>query len=57
MFGHGTMDFPSIFQALHEIDYHQGGLHLELSRLSHLGVEAVQTAAAFLKPFMVKSVQ
>jgi L-ribulose-5-phosphate 3-epimerase len=54
MFGHGTMDFPSIFQALHQIDY-QGGLHVELSRHSHMGVEAVQTAAAFLKPFLDRS--
>jgi L-ribulose-5-phosphate 3-epimerase len=55
MFGHGTMDFPSIFQALHEIDY-QGGLHVELSRHSHMGVEAVQSAAAFLKPFLDRSI-
>jgi L-ribulose-5-phosphate 3-epimerase len=56
MFGQGTMDFISVFQTLHEIDY-QGGLHVELSRHSHMGVEAVQTAAAFLKPFLDKSMQ
>jgi L-ribulose-5-phosphate 3-epimerase len=56
MFGQGTMDFSSVFQALHEIDY-QGGIHVELSRHSHMGVEAVQSAAAFLKPFLDKSMR
>jgi sugar phosphate isomerase/epimerase len=49
MFGEGTMVFPPIFQALHEIGY-QGGIHVELSRHSHMAVEAVRKAAAFLKP-------
>jgi sugar phosphate isomerase/epimerase len=49
MFGAGTMDFPPIFQALHESAFDRG-VHVELSRHSHVGVEAVEAAAAFLKP-------
>jgi L-ribulose-5-phosphate 3-epimerase len=52
MFGQGTMKFPPIFLALHDIGY-QGGVHVELSRHSHMAVEAVRTSAAFLKPMMV----
>lgn len=48
MFGEGTMDFPPIFSALHEIGY-RGGLHVELSRHSHMAAEAVHTAAGFLR--------
>jgi L-ribulose-5-phosphate 3-epimerase len=51
MFGEGTMSFPGICQALREIGY-SGGLHVELSRHSHKGVEAVLAAAAFLGPLM-----
>jgi sugar phosphate isomerase/epimerase len=51
MFGEGTMDFPPIFQALHEIGF-QGGIHVELSRQSHMAVEAVKAAAVFLKPLI-----
>src|SRR5262249_45658343 len=51
MFGQGTMEFPPIFQALHEIGY-EGGVHVELSRHSHMAVEAVQASAAFLKPLI-----
>jgi sugar phosphate isomerase/epimerase len=51
MFGEGTMNFAPIFQALHEIGY-QHGLHVELSRHSHAGVEAARAAAAFLKPLL-----
>lgn len=51
MFGEGTMDFPPIFQALHAIGY-AGGVHVELSRHSHMGVEAVQASSAFLQPMM-----
>ena len=54
LFGQGTMHFPSIFQALHQIDY-QWGLHVELSRHSHMAVLAVQSAAKFLKPFVDES--
>jgi L-ribulose-5-phosphate 3-epimerase len=52
MFGEGTMDFPPIFRTLHAISY-RGGVHVELSRHSHMGVEAVRDAAAFLKPFVI----
>ena len=52
MFGQGTMDFPPIFRALHEIAY-KGGIHVELSRHSHMGVEAVRASAAFLKPLLI----
>jgi len=51
MFGQGTIDFPPIFRALRAIDY-PGGVHVELSRHSHLAVEAVRASAAFLKPLM-----
>lgn len=51
MFGQGTMEFPSIFRALRAIVY-QGAVHVELSRHSHMGVEAVRASAAFLKPMM-----
>jgi L-ribulose-5-phosphate 3-epimerase len=48
MFGEGTMDFPPIFQALRDVDY-RGGLHVELSRHSHMAVEAVRKSREFLK--------
>ena len=51
MFGEGTMDFPPILQALRDVHY-AGGLHVELSRHSHMGVEAVRRAAAFLNPLL-----
>jgi sugar phosphate isomerase/epimerase len=51
MFGEGTMDFPPIFRALAEFDY-AGGVHVELSRHSHMGVLAARSAALFLQPFI-----
>lgn len=51
MFGEGTMDFPPIFRALHAIEY-PWGVHVELSRHSHMGVEAVRSASAFLASMM-----
>jgi L-ribulose-5-phosphate 3-epimerase len=51
MFGEGTMDFPPICRALGEIGY-AGGVHVELSRHSHAGVEAARAAAAFLMPLL-----
>ena len=51
MFGQGTIDFPPVFRALHAISY-PGGVHVELSRHSHMAVEAVRTSAAFLRPLM-----
>ncbi len=47
MFGQGTMEFPPIFQALRDVDY-QAGVHVELSRHSHMAVEAVRASSAFL---------
>ena len=54
MFGQGTMEFASIMEALREIDYEKG-IHVELSRHSHMAVEAAQAAMAFLRP-LVESV-
>jgi sugar phosphate isomerase/epimerase len=51
LFGQGTVEYPPIFEALRSIAY-QGGVHVELSRHSHMAVEAVQSAAAFLKPLL-----
>jgi L-ribulose-5-phosphate 3-epimerase len=51
LFGDGTMDFPPICSALRQIGF-SGGLHVELSRHSHKGVEAAQAAAAFLRPLL-----
>jgi sugar phosphate isomerase/epimerase len=51
MFGAGTMDFPPIFRALNEMPYDRG-IHVELSRHSHMAVEAVKAAATFLKPLV-----
>jgi len=48
MFGEGTIDFPPIFAALREIGYDRG-LHVELSRQSHMAAEAVAMAASFLR--------
>lgn len=48
MFGEGTMDFPPIFQALHDVGY-SGGVHVELSRHSHSAVEAVRRSREFLR--------
>ena len=47
MFGEGTMDFPPMIEALREVGY-AGGLHVELSRHSHMAVEAVRKARDFL---------
>jgi L-ribulose-5-phosphate 3-epimerase len=52
MFGQGTIDFPPIFRALAAISY-SGGVHVELSRHSHMAVESVRASAAFLKPLML----
>lgn len=51
MFGEGTMDFPPIFEALRDVRY-AGGLHVELSRHSHMAVEAVRRSLAFLAPML-----
>jgi len=51
MFGAGTMDFPAVFKALHEINYSRG-VHVELSRHSHAAAQAVRTAIQFLSPLL-----
>lgn len=51
MFGEGTMDFPPMLAALHEVGY-PGGLHVELSRHSHMAPEAVRRSAEFLRPWL-----
>ncbi len=47
MFGEGTMDFRTLFNAIRSMGYSRG-IHVELSRHSHAGVEAATTAARFL---------
>jgi L-ribulose-5-phosphate 3-epimerase len=54
MFGEGTVDFPPIIQALRDIGY-RGGVHVELSRHSHMAVEAVRAARACLAPLAESS--
>ncbi len=48
MFGEGEIDFGPVLAALAEIEY-QGGMHVELSRHSHLGPTAAKQAYLFLK--------
>lgn len=47
MFGEGEMEFSSIAEALHDVDY-QGGVHVELSRHSYDAVNVAEAALAFL---------
>ena len=51
MFGAGTMEFPAIIEALHEIHYSRG-IHVELSRHSHAADQAIRTACEFLGPLL-----
>jgi L-ribulose-5-phosphate 3-epimerase len=51
MFGDGEMRFPPILDAFKSIDY-RGGVHVELSRHSHMAPEAVRAAFEFLSPLM-----
>jgi sugar phosphate isomerase/epimerase len=51
LFGEGTMDFPPIMEALGEIPF-GGGLHVELSRHSHMAAQAVRRAREFLAPMI-----
>ena len=51
MFGHGTMDFATICEALRQMGY-ENGVHVELSRHSHMGVESVRAAIEFLGPLL-----
>jgi len=56
MFGQGTMDFTSICSSLSRIGYEKG-IHVELSRHSHMAVEAVRTSMAFLNPLLAPGAQ
>jgi L-ribulose-5-phosphate 3-epimerase len=53
MFGEGEMDFPPIIAALAEVGY-DGGVHVELSRHSHVAPRVAQQAFDFLSPMMKK---
>lgn len=48
MFGEGTIDFAALFATLRAMDYDHG-LHVELSRHAHAGVEAAVSSARFLR--------
>jgi sugar phosphate isomerase/epimerase len=47
MFGEGEIDFAPVIHALSEINY-TGGVHVELSRHSHMAPEAARRAYEFL---------
>lgn len=49
-FGRGDIDFEPIFDALKDIDY-RGPVHVELSRQSHVAVEAARESYQFLRKF------
>lgn len=51
MFGEGEIDFPPVIATLKKIEY-AGGLHVELSRHSHLGSDAAAQAHYFLTPLL-----
>ncbi len=51
MFGEGEMDFPPIMNALRQAAY-DGGVHVELSRHSHMGPTAARQAYEFLQPLV-----
>jgi L-ribulose-5-phosphate 3-epimerase len=51
MFGQGTMNFSAIVSTLVEIGY-ENGVHVELSRHSHMAADAVRTAMSFLRPLI-----
>jgi sugar phosphate isomerase/epimerase len=48
MFGEGEMDFPPILRALRESQF-GGGVHVELSRHSHMAPKAARAAYSYLK--------
>lgn len=47
-FGDGEIDFPPVIEALHEIGY-TGGVHVELSRHSHMAPEVLRESFEFLR--------
>lgn len=51
MFGEGEIDFPPVMRALAVTGY-RGGVHVELSRHSHVGPQAARQAFDFLAPLM-----
>jgi L-ribulose-5-phosphate 3-epimerase len=51
MFGDGEIEFPPVLAALRKIGY-TGGVHVELSRHSHMAPEAARQAFDFLAPLM-----
>jgi sugar phosphate isomerase/epimerase len=56
MFGEGEMQFPPIIAALAKAGY-QSGLHVELSRHSHMGPVAAKKAFDFLKPLIDRAAE
>ncbi|MBS0204566.1 MAG: sugar phosphate isomerase/epimerase [Planctomycetes bacterium] len=46
-FGHGTIDFPPVLQALRDLGY-EGGVNVELSRHSHMAPEVMIESFEFL---------
>ena len=51
MFGEGEIDFPPVIATLQEVNY-KGGIHVELSRHSHMAPEAARQAYAFLNSLL-----
>jgi len=50
-FGDGEIDFPPVMQALGDIGY-TGGVHVELSRHSHIAPEVARESFEFLQRFL-----
>lgn len=53
-FGEGEIDFKDVFAGLRQINY-TGGLHVELSRHSHMAPTVVQESFQFLKALSVEN--
>jgi sugar phosphate isomerase/epimerase len=51
MFGDGEIEFPPVLRALRDATY-LGGIHVELSRHSHIGPAAARRAFNYLRQFM-----
>jgi len=54
MFGEGEVDFPPVLRAFSEVGY-TGGIHVELSRHSHVAPAAARQAFTFLQPMLNRS--
>lgn len=50
-FGEGEIDFPPVFDALHDMNY-AGGIHVELSRHSHMAPQVIRESYDFLRPMV-----